>query len=569
MTQTKNSYQKGFSLIEVMIAVLILSAGILAVSKLQGSLIKSGADANERSVAASLVQRKADDLRRFIHITTSNAAVPNNWTDTITSPLSIAYKHIATNKGGLIAASAKTIGNIEYDLAWTVKDYYYSGTDTKATTLPSGANYPSFKMAHITAKWDSASSINNVVSFDTVIEAYDPSATSLDATSVSTGGTGPIIPYDPQQQPDVVPITLNVDGTKKETTKPLPDLSKKGFSTLVKFETVSYNNSLDTVRREEFQTLVCRCSGSSTNGTQIYGITTWDNTNEKIIDITTSRITNITKTNVDDHGGAKQNSLCFTCCKDGDTLSGDFKVCRTKRIDGVLRMFDPWKMIAFNVIPATYFNDADGKTGMTSTLQGDNINLYSNYSASLIRNVLAANANASAYSSYTTVDNTFINNTSSFTNGVIDHTSFDKNSGETIQARAIYMDYPPNGIYTQIENQTTLYTAATVPLDRIPFYEVNMTELAGWVPNPVNTSSTFADPYTSQHTNDSCSNTINCVTDEILDDAGAYSRGEFNAKEIKTTTVKSKIFTSSDGVINRNLTPGKGPTESAVDLTVN
>jgi len=566
MKDTKKSYQKGFSLIEVMIAVLVLSVGILAVSKLQGTLLKSGSDANERSTAANLVQRKADDLRRFIHITTSESTVPDIWSDTITSPLSVAYKHIATNKGGLIANNSITVGNIEYDLAWTVKDYYYSGTDTKATTTPSAASYPDFKMAHITASWDSASSTNNVVSFDTIIEAYKPSSTALD-TNPTTGGTGPVIPYDPQQQPDVVPITLNVDGTKKETTKPLPDLSKKGFSTLVKFETVSYNTSLDTVRREEFQTLVCRCSGSSTNDTQIYAITTWDDTDEKIIDITTTRTQHIAKRTVDDGGGESQSSLCFTCCEDGDELSGDFKVCRTKRVDGVLRMFDPWKMIAFNVIPATYFNDADGKTGMTSTLQGDNIELYSNYTVSLIRNVLATNTNAAAYDSYTTVDNTFINNTSLFTNDTIHHTSFDENFGETIQARAIYMDFPPLGIYTKIDNQTTLYTAATVPLDRIPFYEVNMTELAGWVPNP--SHSTFASTYTSQHTDSACSSTENCVTDELLNNAGAYSRGEFNAKDAASVTVKSNIFTSSDGVIDRDITPENDVTESSVDLTVN
>jgi len=563
-----NQKQEGFSLVEVMIAALVLGAGILVVSKLQGTLIKSGADANERSAAASLIQRKADDLRRFIHITTSEATVPDVWSSAITSPLAVAYNHIATNKGGLLANGPTTVDNTVYDLTWTVKDYYYSGTDTKATTTPSAASYPDFKMAHIIASWDSASSINNVVSFDTVIEAYRPSSTALN-TSPTTGGTGPVIPYDPQQQPDVVPITLGIDGLKKETTKPLPDLSKKGFSTLVKFETVSYNTSFDTVRREEFQTLVCRCSGNTDESTQIYGITTWDDTHEKIIDITTTRTQDIAKRNVDDGGGESQSPLCFTCCEDGDELAGDFKVCRTKRIDGVLRLFDPWKMVAFNVIPATYFNDADGKTGMTSTLQGDNISLYSNYTASLIRNVLAANADVSAFNSYTTVDNSFINNTSSFTNGVIDHTSFDKGTGETIQARAIYLDFPPNGVYTRIENQTTLYTAATVPLDRIPFYEVNMTELAGWVPNPGNLTSTFAGTYTNEHTDSNCSNTKNCVTDEILDDAGAYSRGEFNAKDDVTVTVKSNIFTSSDGVIDRDITPGNTVTESSVDLTVN
>ncbi len=36
-------------------------------------------------------------------------------------------------------------------------------------------------------------------------------------------------------------------------------------------------------------------------------------------------------------------------------------------------------MIAFNVIPATYFNDSSGKAGMTTTVQQANIDLYSTY----------------------------------------------------------------------------------------------------------------------------------------------------------------------------------------------
>jgi len=588
MTQTQNSYQKGFSLIEVMIAVLILSAGILAVSKLQGSLIKSGADANERSIAASLIQRKADDLRRFIHITTSNAAVPNNWTDTITSPLSIAYKHIATNKGGLIAASAKTIGNIEYDLAWTVKDYYYSGSDTKATTSPSGANYPSFKMAHITAKWDSASSINNVVSFDTVIEAYDPSATALDATSVSTGGTGPIIPYDPQQQPDVVPITINADGTQKETTKPLPDLSRKGDSVLVKFETVSYSQSLDTVKREEFVTLNCYCKAGTNNPTRLYGLTTWDDTEEKIIDLTSSKTITILNTDVDNSGSSEVNGSdnqapeCYTCCRDGENItlgSNTFKVCRMKRIDGILRVFEqPWKMIGFNVIPATFFNDSNGHADMTTTLQTNNISTYSNYVSSLVRSVLVANLTESDFDGYTTVDTTFNSVAASFVNSspVVNHTSFAQDAGDTIQARAIYLDFPPEGIYTKIENQSTLYTAENVPLDRIPFYEVNMTELAGWVPDADQTVfGEINSSYTKEHDSDDCSslnggNARNCISNEELADAGAYDRGSFNADTITalTTTIKSRIFTGTDGVVDRDRSPGNVTIDSSVTLKV-
>ena len=97
-----------------------------------------------------------------------------------------------------------------------------------------------------------------------------------------------------------------------------------------------------------------------------------------------------------------------------------------------------------------------------------------------------------------------------------------------------------------------------------------MTELSGWVPHPGNYTSTFqGGSYTDNHTDSNCSNTKNCVTDEILDDAGAYSRGEFNAKKVETLTVKSKIYTSSDGVVDVNRTSGNVETVSSVELTVN
>lgn len=572
--------QKGFTLIEVMLSVLILGIGILAVSKLQGSLIRNGADANQRSIAANLVQKKTDDLRRFIHITTTGAT-PDNWVASITSPNSLAYTHISDNEGGLVAPTTITIGNIEYGLSWSVENYYYSGTDSKATTTPSGAPYPSYKTVHIVAKWDSVGNLNNVVSFDTIISAYSPAFTALSNNNTSTGNDGPIIPYDPQQQPDVVPITISSDGVKKETSKPLPDLSKKGDSTSVKFETVTYSNNLDTVKREEFRTLVCNCKTGPTNNVQIYGLTTWDNTLETIIDVTTTRTASISKTVVDNGGGENQANECFICCRDGDVTTGaspTFKVCRMKRVDGILRLFDPWKMVAFNVIPASYFNDSNGLSGMTTTLQTTNISTYSNYVTSLVRSVLNTTGSPGAYNSYTTVDTFFVNNTSNFTNGIIDHKSFVRHNTDNnrpIQARAIYMDYPPTGVFSKITNQTTFYSAGTVPLDRIPFFEVNMTELAGWIPDRDNTAFTT---YTSDH--DNISNSPSCnpaaapsrsyVTNDAIESGCEtnYSRGEFFPKVAGTTTVTTRIFTNSDGVIDRNINSGNTAVDSSIGLTV-
>ena len=584
MNSKRNKVQKGFSLIEVMLSVLILGIGILAVSKLQTSLIRSGANANQRSLAANLIQKKTDDLRRFVHLTTSGATVPDTWSSSITSPNSLAYEHIADNAGGLIGPATVTIGNIDYGLSWYVQDYYYSGTDAKATTMPFGADYPSYKAVHVVATWSSVGSVNNVVSFDTIIDAYGPTSTAL-GSNLSTGNDGPVIPYDPLQAPDVLPITIESDGLKKETSKPLPDLSKKGDSTLVKFETVTYAQSLDTVKREEFRTLVCNCKTGITNNEQIYGITTWDDTLEKIIDVTSTHTNSISRTVVDNSNGENQANECFICCRDGDVTTGaspTFKVCRMKRVDGILRLFEPWKMIGFNLIPASYFNDSDGLpsgSGMTTMIQTNNISTYSNYVTSLVRNVLKTTGSSGAYNSYTTVDTTFVTNTATFTNGAIDHKEFYQHisaNDRPMQARAIYLDYPPSGIFTQITNQTTFYTADTVPLDRIPFFEVNMTELAGWIPD--RDQDTFS-TYTDDH--DNISNAPGCnpasapsysyVTNDAIKNGceTSYSRGNFFPKVVGTTTVTTEIFTNSDGVIDRNINNGNTTINSSIGLKVN
>ena len=585
MTINKSN-QRGFSLIEVMLAVLVLSVGILGVSKLQGQLIRGGAEANQRSVASNLIQQKSDDLRRFVHLTTSDADVPDAWTTTLATPTSLAFVHITSNEGGLIDPGNHPVGNINYDLSWSVKDYYYSGDDTIATTTLSGADYPSFKMAHIVVSWDTVNSTNNVVSFDTIIDSYSLAHTALGG-SPSSAGTGPVVDYDPLAAPDVVPISLGIDGLQKETSKPLPDVSKKGDSTLVKFETVTYNPNNDTQRREEFRTLACNCTkqGATATSSIVYGYVSWDDVNEKIVDLTTNVSKSIAKTKVDNSGGEDQNDACTFCCRDGDDVvtagNTTFKVCRYKRIDGVLRITDPWKLVAFNMIPASYFNDSAGLTGMTTTLQDENIDRYSSYVTTTVRHILAATGSKSALNSYSTVDLAFINDTTTFTNnsGAIEHLLFNVGSSNKrdIQVRGLYMDYPPTGVFTQITGQTTFYDTSTVPLDRVPFYEVNLTQLAGWIPdvnilkNGTNTGDVaFTSDYPAQHDDmeSSCTNTStasagrNYVTNEDFFYQGGgttitcnnASRGKFYPISTTTAeTIASEIYTGSDGIIDRNI----------------
>jgi len=587
-----------------MLAVLVLSIGILAVSKLQTGLIKSGSDANYRATAASIAQKKINDLRRFVYVTTSDISTPIEWdslaANSVTSlkyPLSLAFAHIEDNKGGRIQAGDISNGNHTFTLSWTSDDYYYSTVNSIAT-LTAVADDPSFKKIHIVVQWDGVGdNTNSIVSFDTIIDSYNFVNSNLGGSTV-TGGTGPVVNYDPLSAPDVIPVELGIGDLMKETSKPLPDVSKKGDSTLVQFETVTYDTNNDTQRREEFRTLACNCTkqGATDSSSIIYGSVTWDSVDETIVDITTTQSVSIEKTKVDNSGGEDQDDACTFCCRDGEdvTIPGNttFKVCRLKRIDGVLRIIDPWKLVAFNMIPASYFNDSNGIATMTSTLQNTNIDLYSSYVTTTVRTILAATGSKNALTNYSTVDISFIGDTSSFTNnsGAIEHLLF--NSGSTnnrnIQVRGIYMDYPPSGVFSEIAGQTTLYTAANVPLDRVPFYEVNLTQLAGWIPDvnvekdgSDNGDQSFDSDYTEHHDdmdNSSCNQTDtpsgsrNYVTNEefFYKPAGTTttcndaSRGDFYP--IATTsveTITSEIFTNSDGIVDRNIN-----TNTTIDVSL-
>jgi len=565
----KTKYTAGFSLIEVMVAVLVLSIGILAVSKLQGTLIKGGSLGNERSIAATLAGRKIDDLR-----------YPN------TSNYITYFTTINTNQGGVIPSGASTVGNTEYELSWTVSTFEYPSLDTIPTTTAYTDIGADFKQVAVTVSWSDATGAGQSVVINTVIDNDNPAFSSV-AVAGTTTLASPNAIYNPLEAPDVIPIDLN-DDLRKETSKPEPEVSKDEYATIVDFETVTYTTSGEiSVKREDFSTVACTCNNAGTvaSTVHIYGYTTWDRTDEVLVDLTTT----VTNNRFDTQSGSalKQRIECDTCCRDGhydpentanagkftydggsivtDSNGNVNKICRLKRIDGVLRVFTPWKLIGFNVIPASYFDD----NLVSPTTQLLNISTYSNYLTSLVRSALL-NYSAAITSPNTSFHNHIDSdgrNVNEFTNGTVDHKVINV-ATRALQVRAIYLDNPPSGIY--LNSTTTNYTAADVPLDRIPFYEVNMTRLAGWLPDEDETS--FPIPYSQNESvtgsghdeipnganKDACQSagSTNCVSNQELVDKteAVYSRGLFYKNQTATDTmVTSRIYTSDDGVVDKSI----------------
>lgn len=516
--KTLHSNQRGIALVEVMIAIIIVAVGILGISKLQVNVVRSAVDANNRSIAAVIAQNKVDDLRTYARLTTPAAGDP-----TLNNLNRHSFQEINTNTGGEYAPNSSTDRripagtvdaaalnlptNTQFTLSWNlVGNYYYNADLTPATTVnTTGAVVPDFKIVQVNVSWNDVNGPQQH-SVRTIIDGYSPLFTSR-LNSANYGSKAPIVPYTPELAPEVVPVTLDIGDKKRESSKPVPEISKKGESTSVRFETVTYdnlvNNKADTVTREEFLTAKCRCQdgASSDNSIQIKGKTIWNDSLMQLEDTIEliSLATPIKKTDVDNGGGESQAAECSIVCRQAkDPTTGSFKVARLKRINGVLRLYNDWQLVAFNIVPASYFNTGTGLTAnansrnslssMDSDKQTANIQRYSDYTISVVRNVLSE-VNAGnplpavdiEFDAFPGVDN--FNNDPSISTGTLNHRRFKQGAANNrqLQARALYMDIPPSGAYTN--DQGTDFTALNIPLDRVPFYENNFTQLVGWIPD--------------------------------------------------------------------------------------
>jgi len=561
-TLTPSNKFQGFSLIEVMIAVLILGVGILAVSKLQTSLLRSGSDANYRSVASNIVHKKIDDLRRFIHLTTVDSGVPDAWVAAL-SPTSLAFVHITDNQGGLVPSGTYNVSDENsYELSWTVLDYYYDGTSSSASTTPSSP-HPDFKLVHVVVTWDGVGDdTNSVVSFDTAIYAYNPALTAITA-SAGTGNDGPTDKLDDNSSGGTNVLVGNdavlVGG------QVAPNISAKGASNVVAFESLIHDATNGAIqRRDRFKTVACVCKAGADIDYHLTGYTTWDNTRKLLLDVVGLDNYRNEKTSVALNGSSGDNDQapeCKTCCEDGvpDTIN---KVCRLKEVSGRFTLYPNWKLVGFNIIPESFTN--------TST----NTALYSTYVTSLIRYTAEVEKTQGASfflnpSSFNYVNNLFISTVvSELAAG--NHNEIIQNSSIQLQSRAIYMDEIPNGVY-----EDTTYTTTNIPLDRIPFYEVDLTKLTGWVPDENDTAFDVVNSYTGdevvlnkweagQHDDipggadkSPCQTFTNtCISNQRLIDSteGTYTRGVFYSSGTNgPTNAKSQIFIGNDGWVDRKI----------------
>lgn len=485
--------QYGVALLEVLIAFVIVTVSVVALYQLQNVYLRSEINSSAKLSALHLAESKLDDLRTFSSLSTTTSAASAGLP---------SYDEINNDIGGsgILPAGSAAVGNFTYDLHWAVSD---AGASKEITVTVSGVN-----------------NTEQVQLSGSIARTEQVSQKRLTSSSL-VENTKPVVSYAAGVAPDVISIDLDSNGTKQETTKPLPEVANNGGSIQAQFSTITYD-STNTQIQSDFNTISCSCTitGSASSSLPAYPYMT---DTDLLYWKTGSSVTKQTGTVANN-----QPTLCSVCCTnhfDGaSTENSDFinyynqlnrnavknsyngsytsvtsgsyiDSCRLLRIDGYYKPMPDWNLVKLNVMSVSYLSDTANvakyqeyikyvvKAYVTlmksSSLWGPSNDNRGVFGASTF-------TSTSAYTS--AVDTSGIMSFSAWlTSNGYSNTSLTMVVGDTpvqLISRGIFIDFLSDedgnndGVIDSWINDINVNDADAMA--KIPFYDINMTLLSRW-----------------------------------------------------------------------------------------
>lgn len=136
----KKSHQDGSILIEVLVAAIIFSVALFALTSFQANVYRAHSITGQQDIALELAESKMAVFRSYTSLTSS------------TTP--IGYADITSNTVG----TSSTVAGATYTLTWTVTD----------------ATNPTRKIVTITSTWNDSAGGTNTVTANSIIGQIDP-----------------------------------------------------------------------------------------------------------------------------------------------------------------------------------------------------------------------------------------------------------------------------------------------------------------------------------------------------------------------------------------------------------
>ncbi len=523
--RTSRLSPRGFSLIEVLVAVVIMSVGLLALASLQLSLYRSSADTKAQSVAAGLGKQMIEQMLSFQKTGGDDSACVTPFGNTTNT----CYRAITD-----VAAQTIVVGGVSFERSAVVRRYVYDksalhqgfwlqGTDTAldSTLLTSPVTYlagKEFKRIEVTVHWVDPTGTDRNVYLEDAVAAINPadSAAVAKTTKGATARKAQAIVTNPASVAGVIPIAIG-NGSDTAATNPRPIIVSQGQnSTTVetRFDVYTYVGLTQTsaIAQSRVETSVVGCTCTFGTGTQSAARPTFWNGFQYTVPTTSANIPVSTAKNV------TQSDQCTICCRDHQDPSGvagekfdprrsthshylnsdlanavttgDYnEACRLIRVDGV-----------FHVASEPY----DDHYGLLATPS-----IANSTAAAVVTDMVPGTATQTAYQTFVLnyLKNRFVDNTAY--NTVVDPTTITGYSAlqtpttatidtatrpQYLHSRGLLIDYLSADAIAAIAqakaecaaqnalvaNSCPAATLQTNVLKLLPFTSINATELAKW-----------------------------------------------------------------------------------------
>jgi type IV pilus modification protein PilV len=523
----------GFSLLEVLVAVVVLTVGLLALAALQGSLTRASAEAKARGRVSAMLTARIDDMRNDGYGNLAPEGTPAPYTSTINDA--------CDNDGSqndMVDCARDQAGLGSLTVSQTITTWYGDGTFNTPAPLPAAQNprTAQFKRVDLSATWQDA-----VGGSHTVQLVSDVSSMALtnfivvppESTENPTGG--PIVRTINPTAAGVIPIAIGPqDETQNTATlNPTPELVGQGnnikpvgtrFSVLTYTPPTTGDSSVVVTRRFDNEVVKCSCryGAGGNNLPEIYRTPLWPAiwTGERYE-------VHVPESNAAPPGqaaqsgprnGATQSALCQECCRDhhdtgtgvefdperpGDNVKWDLNnqgnlvqvnntnsatyvdSCRLVRIDGFWRTASDLYQRQFGLLETESQGGAAAKTGVPTT---NAVSQYTTFVKGFLNQYSGSSGNppADAQSLFTT-GGPFD------TPALVTIATPNATDYRYLHARGLYVDHLESKALEQITKARAddpdddpcpdtgnVTSENDCVLQYIPFTTVNLTEIADW-----------------------------------------------------------------------------------------
>jgi len=171
--------QRGMSLIEVLVTLVVLGVGLISMAKLQPTVMENSGLARARAVAVQLAEQKIEDLRSFNKLSSAGTTA--------------AFQSIGNDTGGFLPSSlvSGTLtavnlsdSNVSYYRTWTASNWYFPITNNgnPAIAVQSGVvtpAWPDYKIVTVKVAWTDQEGASQEIQLKTIISSAEPSRSGL------------------------------------------------------------------------------------------------------------------------------------------------------------------------------------------------------------------------------------------------------------------------------------------------------------------------------------------------------------------------------------------------------